>query len=222
MKTSYGKPGDLLDPAPEREPEDEDEEDRGDDRGEHRLRPQLRDAAGTRAAASQKQARAEVRRHRLVVWARLAPRAPPSGRRPRAMPTPYCSFSALGRAAGDDPPAGDQRDVLAQRLGLLEVVRREQDRRALRRAAGGCSARARGAARCRLRRSARRGSRGAARAAARARAAGGGACPPESFGARTSAFARRSKTSIISSARSSDSRRSCRSSRRGRRAPRAR
>src|SRR4051812_28853991 len=38
---------------------------------------------------------------------------------------------AAGAVAGQDPPAADERDVLAQLLGLLEVVRGEQDRRAL-------------------------------------------------------------------------------------------
>ena len=96
------------------------------------------------------------------------------------------------------PAAADQRDLLAQLLGLLEVVRGEQDRRAGPRAGGGCSATAPGAARSRRPRSARRGSRAAARASARGRAAGGGACRPRASARATPAFARRSNTSIIS------------------------
>ena len=64
---------------------------------------------------------------------------------------------AVGGVARDDPAAADQRDLLAELLGLLEVVRGEQDRRARSRAGGGCSATAPAAARSRRRRSARRG-----------------------------------------------------------------
>ena len=85
---------------------------------------------------------------------------------------------SLGRVPGDQTAAADQGDVLAQLLGLLEVVRRQEDRRPQPRADAGCSARARAAARSRRRPSARRGSPVAARASARGRAADDGACRP--------------------------------------------
>ena len=36
-----------------------------------------------------------------------------------------------GRARGDDPPGGDDPDPVGELVGLLEVLRREEDRRAL-------------------------------------------------------------------------------------------
>ena len=52
----------------------------------------------------------------------------------------------VGRALGDDPAVVDDREAVAERVGLLEVVGREEDRRAAARAAAGsrptCRARA--------------------------------------------------------------------------------
>ena len=116
-------------------------------------------------------------------------------------------LEAVGRAAGDDPPGADQGDVLAERLGLLEVVGREEDRGALLVQAADVAPES-------LRSSTSTPAVGSSRITSRGsmqQRAGEGQAPlhpPESFGVRTRALARRSKASIISSARDSASRRS--------------
>ena len=85
---------------------------------------------------------------------------------------------ARHRVVLDDAAAVDDRDVAAEALRLLEVMRGQDDRRAalvdLAQECPTCC----GGSRCRRPRSARRGSAGAARAPARARSSGGASCRP--------------------------------------------
>ena len=103
----------------------------------------------------------------VAVCARLAgPSGPtPGDRRRRARARPP---SSAGVADRDQPAAGDDADPVGQRLGLVQVVRGQQDRRAGRRPARGSAPRTRAGPPGRSRSSARRGR--AARAGRRCRA----------------------------------------------------
>ena len=204
---------DLADAAAEREAEDDDEEQRGDDRRQRRLRPQLEHAVALAAAEPVGRARGSGSpprqwrgrsRHGLGL---VAPRAQPAGRHGLQVDLleavgVVAALEAVGGVAGDDPAPADQRDLLAERPRPPRGSAWSAGSSCPARAGGGCSARARGAARRRRpavgsSRITRRGSCSSARASSRRRR-----MPPESFGARTSRLARRSKTSIIWSARS--------------------
>ena len=116
----------------------------------------------------------------------------------------------------DDAALVDDRDVAAQALGFLEVMRRQDDRRAR-----GVDARAgtptsSGGSRCRRRRSARRGSAAAARASARARSSAGASCRPTACARRRRACPTAAAASrYFSSALVAPPRAGCRRSRPG-------
>ena len=120
---------------------------------------------------------AEARQHR-----RERARAPPGRRaRPRPSGAPISAFSAVRRALGDDLPAVDDADAVGEHVGLLQVLRREEDRDAVvgARRADLVPQRACGSA-GRGRSSARRGTGRAAGGRAPARGRGGASCRPSS------------------------------------------
>ena len=100
---------------------------------------------------------------------------------------PVAAAERAGRPLGDDPAAGDDRDAVGELLGLVHVVRREEDGLAELRAARRSRARRCGAPTGRSRSSARRGRSAPGRRSARARRRAGAAarrraaaraCPP--------------------------------------------
>ncbi len=115
---------------------------------------------------------------------RAASRRSPAGpapRRPRAQVEHEdlgVELAQHGRHAVvlDDAALVDDRDVAAESLGLLEVVRRQDDGRALLVDLRAGTPTSSGASRCPRRPSARRGSAAAARAPARARSSAGASC----------------------------------------------
>ena len=85
---------------------------------------------------------------------------------------------------GDEPAVVHDEDPVGQRVGLLEVVRGEEDRHAGRRAGRGCAPTGSRGSAGRARWSARRGRRAAGRASGRARCRSGGAGRPRARAAR--------------------------------------
>src|SRR4051794_13492281 len=66
-------------------------------------------------------------RHHLVGKLQVGP----LDERQVEMRAPDLGLQHRGRALGDDPPAADDPDAVGQLIGLLEVLRREEDRRPL-------------------------------------------------------------------------------------------
>ena len=89
-------------------------------------------AAGVQAHGDRAGARAR-RRARRTARARRAPRAQSSASRgmTSTVGLETCALSARGRALGDELAAVDDPDAVGEHVGLLEVLRREEDRRAL-------------------------------------------------------------------------------------------
>ena len=103
----------------------------------------------------------------------------------------------VGAALGDDPPGGDDRHPVGERLGLLHVVGGEEDRLAELAQARRSPPTPGGAPRDRSPWSARRGRGGRGRRSARRRRRAGAAGPPERLPARASAFSPSPTCSIV-------------------------
>ena len=173
-----------------------------------RRRARARPRRGRRSPCRAARRRApRRRRHRLAEALEDAPRRSPArrGRRDRLDGRPAdLGLQRRRRALGDDPAVVDDPDAVGEHVGLLEVLRRQEDGDAV---LAGRAGRPRPRARCgsagRGRSSARRGRGSAAGGRARARGRAGASCRPSSVRTLRSAASVRPTRSSSSSLRGS-------------------